>query len=200
MTTKPLFVLFINSSLSTKLVALIETGKINAIIYCPNVLILKIKKIFTKKTLGNFKIFELNLPFNSITFNLLFTSRNFWDNIDNTNLNIYVVYNPLALSLTFQILAKQPKPFFIYPLKQPTITKKLIHENPSIFDELLPTGFLFYIKPKFAKKTIKNFSKKNILTIRENLNMKNNEYIKRLTFVPFYMFFYHNMLELGYND
>ena len=70
----PLFVLFINSTLSIKLVKLIEIGKINAIIYCPNVLLLNIKKIFSKQMKGKFKILPLNLPYNSDTFNIFLTS------------------------------------------------------------------------------------------------------------------------------
>lgn len=200
MTTKPLFIIFVNSVLSTKLVQLIEIGKINAIIYCPNVLSLKIKKIMSIKSEGKFKIINLNLPFNSITFNLLLTSKNFWDTIDNNNLNIYVIHNPKALNLSFQINKNQKKPFFILPLKPHKEGNKLIWKNPSIFDELLTTGFMFYIKPKFAKKTINHFTKKNILNVRKKLKMNNNEYIERLPFTPFYMYFYHNMLELGYND
>ena len=196
---KPLFILFVNSILSTKLVNLIEIGKINAIIYCPKTILLKIKKIFTKHTKGNFKILELDLPYTSITFDLLFTSKTFWDTIDNVNTNIYIIYNPRGLSLTFQMNNKQPKPFFILPFISHPETKDskiLIKTNPVIFDELLTQGFLFYIKPIFAKRCIKYFSKAKILKIRERLQMDNNEHVERLVFTKFYMYFYHYMLEL----
>jgi len=194
--SKPLLILFVNSVLSNKLVKLIEIGKFNAIIYCPNTILLNIKKIFSKNSVGNFRIFELDLPFTSITFDLLFTSKTFWDNIDNVNRNIYVIYNPRALSLSFQIKATQLEEFFILPLiSDAKDAQNLIHTNPSIFDELLTQGFLFYIKPKFAKKCIKYFSKDKILKIREDLFMLNNEYVKRLVFTRFYMYFYHYMLD-----
>ena len=86
---RPLFILFINSVISLKIIELVEVGRINAIIYCPNTLSLKIKKLFSKKMVGNFRINELNLPFTPIMFDLLLTSKTFWDNIDNENTNIY---------------------------------------------------------------------------------------------------------------
>lgn len=199
MNNTPLFILFIDSVLSTKIVSLIENGKINAIIYCSYRLLLKIKKIFSKKTIGKFQIFVLNLPFNITTFNLLFTSKNFWDNINSNNSNLYIVHNPKVLSLQINI-KNSIKPFYISPLIPHKNSKQLIWENPSIFDEIISQGFLLYIKPKFAKKTIKYLSKNNILTIRKKFKMQNNEYIERLPFIPFYMYFYHNMIDLGYND
>ena len=76
----------------------------------------------------------------------------------------------------------------------------MIIKNPSIVDEIISQGFLFYINNKFAKKTIKHFTKKHILNIRKELKMQNNEHIERQDFTPFYMYFFHNMIHLGFQS
>ena len=196
----PLFIIFVNSNLSTKLVNLILQGKIHALIYSPYPISLKLKKVFLKSSPQSFfKIIDLNIPYNYITFNLLLTSKSFWDNIPSNYLNLFVLYNPRALALSFLLKNKYSKPFFIIPFKKNTNINKLIMKNPSLVDEQLAQGFLFYINNKFAKKTIKNFSKKQLLNIRKEYKMQNNEHVERNYITPFYLYFTHNLLNLGYD-
>ena len=197
MTNTPLFVIFVNTSLSIKLVELLTIGKINAIIYCPNALMLNIKKIFSKKMDGKFQIYPLNLPYNFNTFNIFLTSKPFWDNINQEYENIYILHNPRNLSLN--ITLNTIKQFYILPFIPNTNINKLIWENPSISDEIISQGFIFYIKRKFAIKTLKYFSKNNILTLRRKLNMSNTEHIERQPITPFYMYFHHYMLSIDNN-
>lgn len=199
--SKPLFVLFVNSSLSTKLVQLIEQGIIHARIYSPNILSIQIKKIFTKHTKGNFQIFDCNLPYNFDTFNFILTSNTFWDTLPTDYSHIYILYNPKAFSLQINFKELQQLPFNIIPCQQklPNV-HNLLKTNPTIFDEIIKqSGFLLYINYNFAKRTLKYYTKTKILQIREKFEMSNNEAIKRQTFLPFYMYFYHHMIDSGYN-
>lgn len=196
MTNPPLFIIFIDSVISSKLVKLIEDGKIHCIIFTyPS---LKLKKIFSKFTKGQFQIKECDLPFNFHTFNILLTSKSFWDNIDNKHSHLYILYNPKALGMEINLQSKN-KPFFIHSFEHTDINK-FIRENPSISDEAISKGFIAFINIKFAKQTIKNFTKTHILNIRKELKMQNTEHIERQVFTPFYLYFYHNMIRLGYNS
>ncbi len=192
---KPLFIIFVTSTISTKLVSLIKNGIINIIIYAHSSLLLQIKKIFSNKMKGEFKIYPLDLPFNFTTFNIFLTSKSFWDNIDQKHENIYILNNPKNLPLTINIL-NHDKLFYILSFTNDNL-HKLIWENPVISDEILAQGFILFIKNKFAKKTLKYFSKNNILTIRKKLNMLNTEHIERQVLIPFYIYFYHYMLSIS---
>lgn len=207
MSSPPLFIIFVDTTISIKLINLIEQGIIHAIIYTHPAIALILKKIFGKIIKGKFQIQECNLPFTFNTFNILLTSRTFWDNIDNNYPNLYILYNPKALGMQINLKTKK-NPFFIIPLEKTNINiplektniNKLIWENPSLSDETIAKGFIVFIKNKFAKNTIEKFTKTHILNIRKKLKMKNNEHIERQVFTPFYIYFYHNMLELGYNN
>lgn len=195
----PLFILFINTTLSPRIVELIKIGKLDGYIYAHSHLILQLKKTFSKCSIGSFKIIECNIPYNNISFNFMLTSNTFWDTIPNYYQDIYVLYNPRLLHLNIELRKKQEKPFYLIILdKNPINIQGLIFKNPIIIDELISKGFLFYIKHKFVKNTIKSFTKKNILTIRKELKIKNNEEIKRQHFISFYMYFFHRMIDLGY--
>ena len=199
--TKPLFIIFVNSNLSKNLVELILSGKIHAHIYTLSQILQNLKKIFVNKTSeeSNFKLIPCDLPYNLYTFNILLTSKNFWDNIPTNYKNIFVLYNPKGLKLNIGIKNKYDIPFTLFPLKPCNNLNELYFKNPSIIDENLIDGFLFYVQNKLARDTIKNCSKKNILSIRKEHNMTNNETIERQNYTSFYLYFWHYMINLGYN-
>lgn len=199
---KPLFIIFVNTNLSIKLVNQIMNGNIHAYIYAPPNIGLKLKRIFSKKTdpKSFFKIIDYPMPFNIPVFNILFTSKSFWDNIPTNYSKVFVLYNPLSLGLTinFSNILKKNIPFGMIPMTPDFNFDEKINENPSLIDEVLVKGFLFYINSNYAKNAIKRISKKIILNIRKEFKMKNNEHIERLSITPFYLYFYYYKFSLGY--
>lgn len=195
----PLFIIFLNSNISIKLINLIKIGKIHAIIYCSEQLTLKVKKVFSTITKSFYQIHNLNLPFTYISFNFILTSKSFWDSIPLKYSNIFVLYNPKGLALSFNLKYKYETPFFLIPMDININLKELIRTNTSLLDEVLQQGFFFYINNKFGKNTIKYFTKKQILNNRKINKMLNNEFIERSPFTSFYLYFIHYSLELGYN-
>jgi hypothetical protein len=198
----PLFVIFMNSGLSINLLNLILNGKIHAYIYTPQTLSLQLKKHLSKNKTNNNNVFYqinvCNMPYNFTTFNFLLTSKSFWDNIPTKYLNVFVMFNPKLLQVKMQIKSKYDKPFYLIPLKECKLLE-LIYKNPTLVDEQLVNGFLFYVNNKFARKTIRTFTKKKILEVRKEHKMLNNEAIERQSITPFYHYFIHNALNLGYN-
>ena len=196
---QPLFIIFIDTNISINLINLILHGKIHGYIYTNKQIILQLKKnFFSKKTKSNFKFFEYNMPFNLDIFSIILTSNSFWDNIPSDYTNLYVLYNPQGLHLNIKLKKTYEKPFFFIPMIKYNFSKMLI-EDPYFIDEQISKGFIFYINNKFAKKTIQRFTKKNILDIRNKCNMQHNEHIIRQHITPFYHYFIHNMINLGYN-
>ena len=198
----PFFILFIDTNVSVKLIQLIKMGKIHAYIYTNNIIAMRLKKIFSEKVSKNayFRIIVYQIPFNPITFNFLLTSKSFWDNIPIKYSNIFLMHNPKVMNLHIALKDKYDKPFFIIPIVKGKVDiEKLIKENPSVVDENLTFGFLLYVNNKFARQTIRQCTKKKILEIRKQFNMQNNEHIERQFITPFYLYFYHQMLDLGYN-
>ena len=197
----PFFVIFVNSNLSTKLVNQIIEGSIHSYIYAPTPICQRLKKIFVKSKPNSFyRIIECNMAYHFTTFNFLLSSKSFWDNIPIKYERIFVLFNPrcLALTINFKSIIQSKIPFSLIPMK-PCDIKKLMQENPSLIDEQIMLGFLFYIKNKFARQTIQRFTKNHILSVRKEHKMQNNEHIERLNITPFYLYFYHRMLNLGYN-
>lgn len=197
---KPLFLIFVNTNISTKLIQQILNGTIHAYIYCPPNIGLLMRQAFAKNSSNSFfKIIPLRTMFSYDFFNILFTSKSFWDNIPNNYGKIFVLYNPrnLALTINYSNIIKKKIPFGMLPMKELNFTKA-IKENPSLIDEELSQGFLFYIKAKYAKKVLEKFKKSHILSVRKQLKLNNNEHIERLSITPFYLYFYHFMQTTGY--
>lgn len=203
MTNKPLFLIFVNTTLSYKLINQIIKGFIDAYIYTTPELALQLKKVFITKMSNNsrLKIIPTTLPFSYDYFNVTLTSRSFWDNIPINYSTVFVLYNPrsLALTINFANILKNKLPFGLIPMVKDFNFDVNIRDNPAIIDEQMGQGFLFYINSKYARNTIKRFKKSNILNIRKRFNMKNNEHIERLNLTPFYLYFYHFMQSLDYN-
>lgn len=193
--TTHLFIIFVTTNLSKKLVDLILQGKIHAHIYSLTPISLKIKKMFSKHSNGNFRIYDLNMPYNFITFNFLLLSKSFWDNIPKEYQNIFILFNPKGLTLSIEFNPKTIEQFHFFNLTDQNLNL-LIKENPSLVDEEINNGFFFYINHYFAKKTLKTITKTNILNIRKKFKMNNTEHIERQNMVPFYHYFYHNMITM----
>ena len=114
--------------------------------------------------------------------------------------NIYVLFNPKNLTKNITIISNNnPKPFYIDSFAPNIKIHEIISKNPSISDEILSQGFILFLKKRFAQKTLKYFSKNNILTLRRKLNMSNTEHIERQPITPFYMYFHHYMLSIDNN-
>ena len=173
-------------------------GKIHAYIYTLTPIAQKIKQLFKGHSKANIKLIECDLPYNLFTFNILLTSKNFWDNIPSIYTNLFVLYNPKGLKINIALKDKYNIPFTLYPLKTCN-TMELYVKNPLVIDEHLQEGFLFHIQNKFAKYTIQKCTKSKILSIRKEYKMLNNESIERQKFISFYLYFWHYMIDLGYN-
>ena len=192
---RSLYILFVHSGFSKKLYNKIAEGKIDAIIYCkPNYLI-NLKKMFQKEVKGKFKIIPYDAPYNMNTFNYLLTSRSFWDEMDIAYRKVVVVNNPFNMNL--EIKVKNHKPFRFYAFTNQSID---FTEFPILEHEKIKMGFIMCIERKFAINTLSRFSKSNIISLRKELKMKNTEELERALITPFYCYFYHYYLTLGYDN
>ena len=200
---KPLFVIFLTNNMSVKLIEQIKKGLIDAYIFTPPILGLKIKKEFQSQTSPNsfYKIIPQVLPLNISSFHILFTSRNFWDQLPINRKRIFVLFNPKNLSFTinFKNIILQKKPFQLIPLQTKLIISHEIENQPFKIDEMLTEGIFFYVERKLINKVLGRASKKFILSFRKEHKMLNNEHIERLPIIPFYLYFYHYMQFLGWN-
>lgn len=204
MIKQPLFLIFVNTKLSSKLIEQIKKGVLHAYIYTSPSFGLQLKKIFSTNMnpKSKIKIIITGLPFNYEYFNIFFTSNSLWDNIPNNYSRVFALYNPRAVGLNINLgkIIENKLPFGLISLTPNINFHIIIRDNPAIVDEQLSRGFLFYITSKYARKSLSKFKKSHILSIRKRLNMKNNEHIERLPITPFYLYFYHFMQSLDYSE
>ena len=192
---RSLYILFISSGFSKKLHDKILEGKIDALIFCKTPSLMTIKKRFQDKSKGYFKIVPFDLPYTMDTFNYVLTSKSFWDQIDPKYHRTVIVHNPHNINL--EIKVKNHKKFRFYPFSN----QRIDFTKFPILDPLQTNmGFIVCIERKFAINTITRFAKKNIVSLRKELKMDNTEDLERSFSTPFYSYFYHYYLTLGYDN